>query len=103
MRFYRLSLFRGFGYLVIGTFIGVLITILIRLLVGLPAWNAEPVLVAGAVMGSIAFMFGTGVLDDWLKWARGCLFRSQSNRYPIWIDFFNNPVSCRFVRHDFPH
>lgn len=71
MRFYRLSLFRGLGYMVVGAFIGVLITVLIRLLVGLPAWNAEPVLVAGAVMGSIAFMFGTGVMDDWLKWARG--------------------------------
>ncbi|MEE9188521.1 MAG: hypothetical protein V3U36_04060, partial [Anaerolineales bacterium] len=71
MRFYRLSLFRGLGYMAIGTLVGALITILIRLLLGLPAWNAEPVLVAGALLGSIAFMYGTGVLDDWLKWAKG--------------------------------
>ncbi|UCD99334.1 MAG: cbb3-type cytochrome c oxidase subunit I [Chloroflexota bacterium] len=71
MRFFRLSLFRGFGFMVIGTFLGALITILIRLLLGLPAWNAEPVLVAGALLGAIAFMFGTGVMDDWLKWTRG--------------------------------
>jgi cytochrome c oxidase subunit 1 len=71
MRLYQLSLFRGLGYMVIGVLVGALITILIRLLMGLPAWNAEPVLVAGAVLGSVAFMFGTGVLDDWLKWAKG--------------------------------
>ena len=71
MKFYRLSLVRGLGYMVIGTLVGALITILIRLLMGLPAWNAEPVLVAGAVLGSAAFMYGTGVLDDWLKWAKG--------------------------------
>jgi cytochrome c oxidase subunit 1 len=71
MRFYRLSLFRGLGFMVIGTFIGVLITILIRLLIGLPAWNAEPILVVGALFGTIAFMYGTGVMDDWLKWAKG--------------------------------
>jgi cytochrome c oxidase subunit 1 len=57
--------------MVLGALVGILITILIRLLMGLPAWNAEPVLVAGAVLGSITFMYGTGVLQDWFKWARG--------------------------------
>ena len=71
MKFYRLSLVRGLIFMVFGALVGILITILIRLLMGLPAWNAEPVLVAGAVLGSITFMFGTGVMDDWLKWARG--------------------------------
>jgi cytochrome c oxidase subunit 1 len=71
MRFYRLSLIRGLGFMVLGTFIGVVITILIRLLIGLPAWNAEPILVVGAVFGAMAFMYGTGVMDDWFKWARG--------------------------------
>jgi cytochrome c oxidase subunit 1 len=71
MKFYRLSLVRGLGFMVVGALIGILITILIRLLVGLPAWNAEPVLVAGAVLGAAAFMYGTGVMDDWFKWMRG--------------------------------
>ena len=71
MKFYRLSLIRGLGFMVIGALVGILITILIRLLLGLPAWNAEPVLVVGAVFGAAAFMYGTGVLDDWFKWAKG--------------------------------
>jgi cytochrome c oxidase subunit 1 len=71
MRFYRLSLIRGLGFMVIGSFIGMVIAILIRLLIGLPAWNAEPILVVGALFGAMAFMYGTRVMDDWFKWARG--------------------------------
>jgi cytochrome c oxidase subunit 1 len=71
MTFYRLSLVRGFIFELVGTFVGVLFTMLIRILVGLPAWKPEPVLVAGAALGGLAFLYGTGVLDDWLKWAKG--------------------------------
>jgi cytochrome c oxidase subunit 1 len=38
---------------------------------GIPAWNPEPVLVAGATLGVVAFMLGTGVADDWLRWMKG--------------------------------
>jgi len=71
MRFYKLSIVRGLLFMVIGTLLGVVITIMLRLLLGMSAWRAEPVLVAGALLGAVFFMFGTGVLDDWLKWARG--------------------------------
>lgn len=71
MKFYRLSLVRGILFQLFGTFVGVLITMAIRLLMGLPAWNAEPVLVAGATLGVLSFMYGTGVLDDWLRWMKG--------------------------------
>ena len=71
MRFYKLSIVRGLLFMVIGTLLGVVIAIMLRLLLGMSAWRAEPVLVAGALLGAVFFMFGTGVLDDWLKWARG--------------------------------
>jgi len=71
MKFYRFSLVRGILFQLFGTFVGVLITMAIRLLMGLPAWNAEPVLVAGATLGVLTFMYGTGVLDDWLRWMKG--------------------------------
>ena len=71
MGFFRLSLVRGlFGQLV-GTIVGVLIVIIIRVLMGLNAWNAEPVLVGGAVVGVVAFMYSTGIMNDWIKWAKG--------------------------------
>ena len=71
MRFYKLSIVRGLLFMVIGTLLGVVIAIMLRLLLGMGPWRAEPVLVAGALLGAAFFMFGTGVLDDWLKWARG--------------------------------
>ena len=71
MRFYKLSIVRGLVFQVIGTLLGAVIAIMLRLLLGMSAWRAEPVLVAGALLGAIFFMFGTGVLDDWLKWAKG--------------------------------
>lgn len=71
MKFYNLSLVRGIGYQLVFTFIGVLIAMLARMLTGLPAWKPEPVLVVGAVFGVLSFIYGTGVLDDWIKWMRG--------------------------------
>lgn len=71
MNFYQLSLVRGLVYQVIGTLLGFVITMMFRLLMGLEAWKSEPVLVAGAVLGALFFMYGTGVLDDWIKWAKG--------------------------------
>ena len=71
MNFFKLSLVRGLIAQFLGTLVGVLITVIVRVLVGLPAWKSEPVFVGGAIVGVMAFMFGTGVLNDWIKWARG--------------------------------
>ncbi|MCB9110553.1 MAG: cbb3-type cytochrome c oxidase subunit I [Anaerolineales bacterium] len=42
---------------------------------GLPAFGdfffTEPSWVFGALTGAISFLFGVGVLDDWMKWTRG--------------------------------
>ncbi|OGO31125.1 MAG: cytochrome C oxidase subunit I [Chloroflexi bacterium RBG_16_54_18] len=62
---------RGLLAMVIGMLVGMGVVTLVRLLVGLPAWKAEPAWVLGAVFGVVAFMVGTGVMSDWLKWARG--------------------------------
>ena len=71
MNFFKLSLVRGLIAQFLGTFVGVLLTIIVRVLMGLPAWKSEPVFVGGALVGVVAFMFGTGVLNDWIKWAKG--------------------------------
>lgn len=71
MNLFSLSLVRGLIAQVIGTIVGMGFTMLIRLLVGLPAWNPEPVWVVGALFGVVAFVYGTGVLNDWIKWMKG--------------------------------
>ncbi len=67
---------RGLVFQVSGTFIGGFIITGIRALMGLsPLFGkfffVEPAWVFGALVGVISFLFGVGVMDDWVKWARG--------------------------------
>jgi cytochrome c oxidase subunit I len=73
------GLIRGLIAQGIGTAAGILLVVLIRLIVGLPAWSAEPAWVVGALVGVIAFIVGTGVLNDWLKWTKG----EETPEHPI--------------------
>jgi cytochrome c oxidase subunit 1 len=66
-----ISLIRGLLFMIAGMLIGMVLVSAIRLVMGLEAWRAESAWVVGALLGGAFFMFGTGVLDDWLKWARG--------------------------------
>jgi cytochrome c oxidase subunit 1 len=65
------ALTRGLLGMALGFPPGMLLVMAVRLLLGLPAWKAEPAWVVGAVFGVMGFMLGTGVMNDWLRWARG--------------------------------
>jgi len=71
MSFLSLGLVRGLIAQVLGTAAGMGFVMMVRALIGLPAWNREPVVVGGVAIGAIAFIFGTGVMSDWFKWAKG--------------------------------
>jgi cytochrome c oxidase subunit 1 len=66
-----LGLVRGLLWEVIGTAFGMGFVVVVRVLMRLPAWKTEPVVVVGALFGALFFLYGAGVLDDWLKWAAG--------------------------------
>ncbi len=66
-----LPIFRGFLWEIIGNVFGILFVMLVRLLMRLPAWKAEPAMVVGSLFGALFFLYGVGVLDDWFKWAAG--------------------------------
>jgi cytochrome c oxidase subunit I len=66
-----LGLFRGFLWEIIGTAFGIGFVTGVRLLMRLPAWKMEPAVVVGALFGALFFLYGVGVLDDWIKWANG--------------------------------
>ncbi len=71
MAIFSLGLFTGLLYQIVGTLVGMGLVMLIRLLMGIPVWNPEPVWVVGMLFGTLAFMVGTGSVDDWFKWAKG--------------------------------
>jgi cytochrome c oxidase subunit 1 len=43
----------------------------VRVLIGLDAWEAEPVVVVGGIVGVIAFLIGAGSFSDWFRWTLG--------------------------------
>jgi len=75
-----MALLRGLIAQIVGTLVGFALANGIRTLIGLPVvWtptsmrdlNFEGAALSGALFGAVSFMFGTGVLNDWLKWALG--------------------------------
>jgi cytochrome c oxidase subunit 1 len=78
----KIGLLRGLLFMLVAWPVGTLLVSVIRLVMGLPAflaWDAnartflftEPAWVGGAILGVVAFMLGTGVTNDWLKWMNG--------------------------------
>jgi cytochrome c oxidase subunit 1 len=70
-KFFSLGLVRGLLWQILGTALGIGILTGIRLIFGLPPWKAESAIVFGALLGAMFFLFGVGVLDDWIKVAVG--------------------------------
>jgi cytochrome c oxidase subunit 1 len=70
-QFLALGLVRGLLWQIAGTALGIGFITGCRVLLGLPAWKAEPAAVFGALLGALFFLYGVGALDDWLKWAAG--------------------------------
>lgn len=70
-KLFSLGLIHGLFWQILGTALGIGFVTLVRLLMRLPAWKAEPAVVFGALIGALFFLYGVGILDDWLKWAAG--------------------------------
>src|ERR1044072_6507401 len=79
---------------VIGTLLGALFISGIRALIGSkaifgPFLFSEPAWVFGALAGDISFLFGVGVVSDWVKWARGLDTPGHHEDEPGWGKYFN--------------
>jgi cytochrome c oxidase subunit 1 len=70
-KFLSLGLVRGIIWQVSGTGLGVGFVVLMRVLMHLPAWKAEPAVVFGALLGAIFFLIGVGAFTDWFRMAMG--------------------------------
>src|SRR3990170_4792215 len=66
---------RGLTWQILGTVLG-------AFLFSEPAW------VFGALVGVISFLFGVGVVDDWMKWARGIDTPEHHEDEPGWEKYF---------------
>jgi cytochrome c oxidase subunit 1 len=95
-----LGLVRGLIAQVLGTAGGMGLVMLIRWLQGRVPWEPEPVIVGGALIGSIAFLIGTGLFHDWFKWARGeeaGLRHGPPDGRPSWTRYFSVDFSHKVI------
>ncbi len=89
---FSLSLVRGIVFQILGTLVGIGVVTLIRLLMGLPAWKAEPAGVFGAFLGVLFFLVGAGTIRDWYKMALGepvSDHHAADPEQPGWAKYFN--------------
>jgi cytochrome c oxidase subunit 1 len=100
-----LGLVRGVVAQIVGTGLGMALVVLVRLLMGLPAWESEPATVCGALLGAIAFMAGSGSMNDWFRWAQGTetpLRHGPQDDEPAWtrylgVDYNHKVIGIQYV------
>ncbi len=91
------ALGRGLLYQIAGTLVGMAIVTVIRLILGLDAWKADPAWVVGGVVGTLAFLYGSGVVSDWLKWAKGESTPDHPHEEPGWERYFNVSLDHKVI------
>ncbi|MCP5096851.1 MAG: cytochrome c oxidase subunit I [Chloroflexi bacterium] len=95
-----LGLIRGIIAQIIGTALGMGVVTLIRAIMGLPAWKAEPAVVVGSLLGGITFMIGVGAFDDWFKWMKGedaPMHHGPPADKPAWTRYFNVDFNHKII------
>ena len=73
--FLRTALVRGLIGQLVGWILGASVLTGIRVIMGLtalgPFFFTEPAWVFGGLIGVFGFIGGSGIADDWMRWARG--------------------------------
>ena len=88
----KLGLVRGLIGQLVGTLAGVATVTLFRIILGMPAWAAEPAWVVGGLFGGVGFLLGVGAMSDWIKWMRGIdtpLVHGPPVDRPAWTRYFS--------------
>jgi cytochrome c oxidase subunit 1 len=104
-KFFSLGLVRGLIYQIIFTAVGAIFVSLIRAGMGLNYWAVdevnfgftEPAWVVGAIFGVIAFILGSGVVNDWLKWAKGKSTPEHREDPPGWEKYFYGSLDHKVI------
>jgi cytochrome c oxidase subunit 1 len=93
---------RGLVFQVVGTLLGALFITGIRALLGSktifgPFFFSEPAWVFGALVGDVSFVFGVGVMRDWVKWARGIDTTEHHEDKPGWEKYFDVSLDHKVI------
>src|SRR5512141_2345452 len=93
---------RGLVWQVIGTLLGGFFVTGIRAVTGSKEifgtfFFSEPAWVVGAFVGVISFIFGVGVVSDWMKWARGIDTPEHHEDPPTWEKYLGVSLDHKVI------
>jgi len=93
---------RGLVFQISGTLIGAFFVTAIRALVGLKAFDggfffAEGAWVLGGLVGAVSFLFGVGVMKDWMDWAKGLDTPEHHEDEPGWEKYFGVSLDHKVI------
>jgi cytochrome c oxidase subunit 1 len=93
---------RGLVFQVAGTLLGALFITGLRVLMGSKTilgqfLFSEPAWVFGALVGVVSFIFGVGVVSDWMKWARGIETHGHHEDEPGWEKYFGVSLDHKVI------
>jgi cytochrome c oxidase subunit 1 len=100
MNIIKLGLIRGVIFQVFGLLVGMGFVSLIRMILGLPFWKAEPAWVFGGFLGVVGFTIGIGAVDDWFKVAKGEIISDDHDwpaDRPRWERFFSFSLDHKVI------
>ncbi|MBI2853440.1 MAG: cbb3-type cytochrome c oxidase subunit I [Chloroflexi bacterium] len=80
-----------------GTGAGVVITMLVRRAIGLPAWNSSPVMTIGILTGVLVYLATLGVFNYWARWAVGAELKEERPSAPTWTRYFNVDTNHKVI------
>ncbi len=80
-----------------GVAAGIIITVLVRLLAGLPAWKAGPAFTTGVFTGLIAYLAAVGVFRYWAGWVRGGKELRDHEPKHGWERYFNVDANHKII------
>jgi len=100
-KFFSTALVRGLGWQVVGWAAGAGFVTGIRFLMGLEVLGkfffTEPAWVFGGFVGALAYVAGTGVMNDWYKWAKGEETHDHHEDKPGWEKYFNVSLDHKVI------
>ena len=100
MTFLKLGIVRGIFFGLVGTGIGAALTMLVRVALGLVAWNPGQVTGVGTLVGLLFYLSGLGAFRYWMGWVRGRReeeHRNAEKSQPRWTRYFGYDTNHKTI------
>ena len=95
-----LGIVRGLAGQVIGTALGIVAAVIVRIEMGLSVEVKEGAIIVGILVGAVGFLIGAGVFTDWFKWMLGIdtpLHHGPPEGKPAWTRYFGVDYSHKII------